>query len=81
MRIRSHSEAARELGVDRITVSDMVREGKIPIVRNPGNGNSKGLDEDAFLVLRQRLAGESRPCSGPTPRFHADARRIGMQYC
>ena len=54
-KIRSLSEAGRDLRVDRQTVADLVDRWGIPVVPHPNNGNAKGLDVDAFERLRTRL--------------------------
>lgn len=61
MRIRSLNQAAKELGVGRKTVYELVRVGNIPTVSNPNHGGSKGLTPCAFAVLKRRVLGDVRP--------------------
>jgi hypothetical protein len=55
--IRSLNLAARELGVSRRTVYELVRVGRIETVPNPNHAGSKGLTPEGFAVLKKRLFG------------------------
>jgi transposase len=49
--IMSYREAARRLGVGRMTISDLVRKLGIKPVRHPSNGAAKGLTSKDFRKI------------------------------
>jgi hypothetical protein len=64
VQIRSLTQAAKELGVSRVTVYELVRAGNIETVFNPNHAGSKGLTPTAFALLKRRLFGPL-PTTGP----------------
>jgi hypothetical protein len=54
-RLRSISEAGKELGVSRLLVGELVKLHSIPTHPLPRNGAGKGLDSNAMKRLRRLL--------------------------
>lgn len=52
----SFSESGRFLGVDRQTVSDLIRMGGFPVEDHPNRGNAKAISEETLYKLRDFLA-------------------------
>ena len=52
---RSFSDVARELGVSRTTIADLVRVQNLPVHTVPSNGTAKGLAHPEVSKLRTLL--------------------------
>ena len=51
----SFSYAAQLLGVDRRTISDLVRLNEIPVYRHPSNGLAKAIDSRGLTLIEKSL--------------------------
>lgn len=49
------SQAARDFGVERRTVADLVRIHGIPTIPTPYHGTARGIDAKGMKVLKKHL--------------------------
>lgn len=59
VRVRSFTEAARELKIDRAAITTLVKIGQIKAVDHPYSRSAKGIDDTNFAKLRRLMVPKS----------------------